>query len=371
MVMRCHIRSRETFSLKEIILHPIQWLTLACLFNTMANGQVPKNSPEGLFDSDDVLNLRFSGEVRSLMKDRSDDMQYHPINLSYLTPDSVKVSIPIRVKTRGHFRRTQGNCRYPPLMLNFSKEETPKNSIFENQDKLKLVTPCTDDKFVVYEYLVYKLFNLISEKSFKARLVNVIYDDNGKESSPQYGILLEEEDEMARRNNSIIIEDKLVRPDQTKRDDFLKMAVFEYLIANTDWSVQYYQNIKLIASDTMSLPSTVPYDFDHAGIVGVSYAKPAPELLMKSTRERRYRGFCMTDMSAFDETFAFFNQKKAEIYNVYTKCALLDRGYVKFTVKFLDQFYSTINDKKSIEREFGYPCIEGGTGNVVIKGLKK
>jgi len=40
-------------------------------------------------------------------------------------------------------------------------------------------------------------------------------------------------------------------------------------------------------------------------------------------------------------------------------------------VKFLDQFYSTINDKKSIEREFGYPCIEGGTGNVVIKGLKK
>ena len=220
--MRCHIGSREPFSLKEIILHPIQWLTLACIFNTMANGQGPKNSAEGLFDSDDVLNLRFSGEVRDLMKDRSDDMQYHPITLSYLTTDSVKVSIPIRVKTRGHFRRTQGNCKYPPLLLNFSKEETPKNSIFENQDKLKLVTPCTDEKFVVYEYLVYKLFNLITEKSFKARLVNVIYDDNGKESSPQYGILLEEEDEMARRNNSIIIEDKLVRPEQTNRNDFLR-----------------------------------------------------------------------------------------------------------------------------------------------------
>ena len=185
----------------------------------------------------------------------------------------------------------------------------------------------------------------------------MIYDDDGKESSPQYGILLEEEDAMARRNNSITIEDKLVRPEQTKRDDFLKVAVFEYLIANTDWSVQYYQNIKLIASDTMSIPSTVPYDFDHAGIVGAPYAKPAPELLMKSIRERRYRGFCMTDMSSFDETFAFFNQKKEEIYNVYTKCAWLDRGYIKSTLKFLDQFYSTINDKKSIEREFGYPCM--------------
>ena len=67
----------------------------------------------------------------------------------------------------------------------------------------------------------------------------------------------------------------------------------------------------------------------------------------------------------------FFNQKKEEIYNVYTKCALLDRGYIKSTVKFLDQFYSTINDKKSIARDFGYPCDESGTGNVVIKGLKE
>ena len=130
MVMRCHIRRRETFLMKETILLPIQWLTLVCLFNTIVNAQLPKNSSGGLFDSDDVLNLQFSGEVRDLMKDRSDDMQYHPITLSYLTTDSVKVSIPIKVKTRGHFRRTQGNCRYPPLLLNFSKEETPENSAY-------------------------------------------------------------------------------------------------------------------------------------------------------------------------------------------------------------------------------------------------
>jgi hypothetical protein len=369
--MRCNIKNRAPLLLMETILVSVRWLVLLCLFSTIANAQSPEKSPVGLFDSDDVLTLRFSGEIRALMKDRSDDMQYHPITLSYLTMDSVKVSVPVKVKTRGHFRRTQGNCRYPPLLLNFSKGATPKNSIFENQDKLKLVTPCTDDKYVVYEYLVYKLFNLITEKSFRARLVNVIYDDSGKESSPQYGILLEDEDDMARRNNTIIIEDKLVRPEQTKRDDFLKMAVFEYLIANTDWSVQYYQNIKLIASDTMSIPSTIPYDFDHAGIVDAPYAKPAPELLLSSTRERRYRGYCVTDMSLFDETFTFFNQKKEEIYNVYTKCALLDRGYIKSTVKFLDQFYSTINDKKSVARDFGYPCDESGTGNVVIKGLKK
>ena len=369
--MNFNIKNSGPFVLKGSVHLRLLLSGFACLFAIIANAQPTENSSNGLFDRDDVLTLKLSGEVRELLKDRSDDMQYHTITLSYLTADSAKVSFPIKAKTRGHFRRTQGNCRYPPLMLNFSKGETPENSIFKGQDKLKLVTPCTDDKYVVYEYLVYKLYNLISEKSFKARLVHVIYDDNGKESKPQYGILLEQEDEMARRNNAVIIEDKLLRPEQTKGDDFLKMAVFEYLIGNTDWSVQYYQNIKLIAADSLSPPSTVPYDFDHAGIVGAPYAKPAPELLLSSTRERRYRGYCVTDMSLFDETFAFFNQKKEVIYNVYTKCALLDRGYVKATAKFLDQFYSTINDKKSIARDFGYPCDESGTGNVVIKGLKK
>jgi hypothetical protein len=368
--MRCNPKNNKALTWKDILLE-LLLLVFVCHVAAVTNAQPAGNSSNGLFDRDDILTLKLSGEVRELLKDRADDMQYHKITLSYLTADSANVSFPIKAKTRGHFRRTQGNCRYPPLMLNFSKGETPENSIFKGQDKLKLVTPCSDDKYVVNEYLVYKLYNLISEKSFKARLVHVIYDDNGKESKPQYGILLEQEEDMARRNNAVIIEDKLLRPEQTNGDDFLKMAVFEYLIGNTDWSVQYYQNIKLIASDSLALPTTVPYDFDHAGIVGAPYAKPAPELLLNSTRERRYRGYCVTDMSLFDETFAFFNQKKEEIYNVYTKCALLDRGYIKSTVKFLDQFYSTINDKKSVARDFGYPCDESGTGNVVIKGLKK
>jgi hypothetical protein len=50
---------------------------------------------------------------------------------------------------------------------------------------------------------------------------------------------------MAARNKAVAVEQKL-RPEQTKQDAFLKMAVFEYLIGNTDWSVQYLQNIKLL-----------------------------------------------------------------------------------------------------------------------------
>ena len=254
----------------------------------------PQQTYEGLFDNEEILTIQLTGNIRELIKDRSDEMQYHDITLSYKASDSSLVSFPIQVKTRGHFRRTQGNCTYPPLMLNFSKDNAPKKSLFSHQNKLKLVTPCNSEKYVLREYLVYKLSNLVSPKSFKARLVKVIYNDTekGKISEPLFGILLEDEHQMAKRNNAIITEGKMVRPERTQTEDYLKMAVFEYMIGNTDWSVQYYQNVKLIATDSLSMPYTVPYDFDHAGIVNAPYALPTEELQLRSLRERRYRGYC-------------------------------------------------------------------------------
>ncbi|MBK5279508.1 MAG: hypothetical protein JJE09_11670 [Bacteroidia bacterium] len=345
---------------------------LSCFLCTIGKTQVPQLAV-GLFDSEEVLNIQLSGKIRELVKDRSDDMQYHDITLSYKASDSSLVTIPIQVKTRGHFRRTQGNCSYPPLMLNFSKDYTPQNSIFHNQHKIKLVTPCKNEKYVLQEYLVYKLSNLVSPKSFRARLVKVTYNDTdkGKISEPLYGILLEDEHQMAKRNNSILIEGKMVRPERTISEDYLKMAVFEYMIGNTDWSVQYYQNVKLIAIDSSTMPSTVPYDFDHAGIVDAPYAKPAEALQLGSIRVRRYRGYCMNNLSSLDGIFSHFNQLKEDIYNVYTKNTLLDQGYVKATVKFLDEFYKTINNPKLANTDFDYPCRKDGTGNVVIQGLDK
>ncbi len=329
--------------------------------------------PDGLFSKDQVLSIKLSGNIRELVKDRKDESQYKPFSLSYQEKDSTWISIPIEVKTRGHFRKTQGGCSYPPLLLNFSKQKDLKNTVFRHQNKLKLVTPCRDQKFVVREYLVYKLLNFITPKSFGARLVKVIYDDtvSGKKSTPLYGILLEEEDQMAKRNNAKLLEKKLVRPQQTQTDDFMNMAVFNFLIGNTDWSIQYLQNVKLITTETSEIPSAVPYDFDHAGIVEAPYAKPAEQLQLSTIRERRYRGYCMNDMKQFDKVFAHFNDLKEKIYGVYSNSGLLDESYIKSTSKYLDEFYKTINDPKMAKASFQYPCDPNGTGNIVIKGLSK
>lgn len=326
-----------------------------------------------LFGSDELLEITLNGDVTGLMKDRGEDPKYHLFKLSYKDATNRSVEIPLQIKVRGHFRKLKQNCNYPPLLLNFSGEST-KGSIFSEQDKVKLVTPCKDEKYVVREYLVYKMYNLITPKSFKARLVKFNFestDPKAKDMEPLYGILLEEEDQMAKRNNAVSLETQLIKPQQTQREDFLNMAVFEYLIGNTDWSVQYRQNVKLIAKDSTSITSTVPYDFDHAGIIAAPYAHPAPELELGSTRERRYRGYCINDMKQFDGVLSIYNQNKEDLYKVYTENSLLEESYKKSTLKYLDEFYKTINDPKSLKSEFQYPCQSDGTGNVVIQGLKK
>ena len=326
---------------------------------------------EKLFESDKILDITLKGNIEALLKNRKNEAKYFPVILTYKNEDGKEISIPIQVKTRGHFRREKTNCNYPPLLLKFSGVEN-SNPYFPKKASLKLVMPCKDEEFIVHEWLVYKLYNLVTPRSFRARLVKVTLEDGNdkKLNEPFYGMILEEEKQMAQRNNDVILKKK-IRPQEVVLQSFLKTAVFEYLIANTDWSVEYLQNIKLIASDSNGAPFAVPYDFDLAGIVNSSYAKPAPELEMSSVRQRRYRGYCVPDIHLFDSTIAFYNGLKSEIYKTYSDCSLIDSKYEDFVVKFLDEFYITLNNPKRLKKEFQYPCDPEGTGNVIIRGLKK
>ena len=340
------------------------------LQNTNLPDTLDKN---GLFHSTEVLPLSLTGNIRELLSDRGEQVKSHALTLSYTT-EGKEVSIPVSVRTRGHFRKMRDNCIYPPLMLQFSKTEPGvAASVFRDQKKVKLVMPCVADEFVVREWMVYRLYNLITPKSLKARLVSVQLKEERKQSRKTsfYGILLEEEQEMARRNKAVVVETKLLKPENTGKQDFMTMAVFQYLIGNTDWSVQFLQNIKLIAADINATPTAVAYDFDHAGLVNAPYAQPAEALRMTSVQERRYRGYCITDMAEFADVVSRFNALKDDIYSLYASCPLLDAKYKKATLKYFDEFYTTINDPKAMRKQFGYPCEKNGTGNVVIKGLQK
>src|SRR4030095_14274293 len=329
-------------------------------------------SEKDLFSSDEILSISLKGNIRQLLNDRADKPASHPVTLSYRNKDSSEVNIPVQMKTRGHFRKLKENCKYPPLQISFPADVNRLSTVFSDQKKLKLVMPCVGDDYIIREWLVYKIYNLVTPNSFRARLVRIELNDtkSKKQQAPFYGFLIEDEKKMAIRNKAMIVEQKL-RPEETKQDVFLTMAVFQYLIGNTDWSVQYLQNIKLLKSESFSQLITVPYDFDHSGLVNAPYAHPAEELLMKSVQERRYRGYCIKDLKVFEKPIALFNKLKGDIYNLYAKSKLLDEKYIKSVTKYLDEFYATINDPKAWQKDFAYPCDKNGTGNVVIKGLKE
>ena len=327
---------------------------------------------QALFGSNEVLPLTISGNVKVLMKDRDKESKYHPFKLSYATSATRTDTIAVNIKTRGHFRKMSSNCTYPPLMLNFSKSAKTNTGIFHGNEKLKLVMPCRDDDYVIREWLLYQLYQLMTPQSFKARLVKVTLDNDGsrKQEKPFFGIILEDENQMAKRNNAVITKRKTT-PAQTDSSSFFRMAVFQYLICNTDWSIQYLQNIKLILPKNSGVPVAVPYDFDHAGLVDAPYAMPAEELHLSSIKERRYRGYCIQDMSAFNEVFKLYNKKKNEIYQLFASCEWLEERHKKTIASSLDEFYEVINNAEKAQKDFKYPCDKYGTGNVVIKGLRE
>ena len=324
-----------------------------------------------LFQSDEIIELCLSGNIRKLFNDRNDDAKYHPISMTYKLANGETDSLNINVRTRGHFRRMRNNCFTPPLYLKFDTVQDKSNSIFNEQTKLKLVTACIDEKYVLREYLVYKIYQLITEKSFRVRLAKVCFEDIEKDKKTDYklGIILEDQKKMAERNNARLLKRLQINPRITDREMFLYMTVFQFLIGNTDWSIQYLHNIRLISCYDSPALVPIPYDFDHTGIVGTPYAHPAEELKLHSVRQRRYRGYCIVDMREFDPVFALFNDLRGEIYQIYKSNPLLNEKYIERTLNYLDDFYAIINDSKAATKAFQYPC--NNRGRIVIKGLKE
>ena len=95
----------------------------------------------------------------------------------------------------------------------------------------------------------------------------------------------------------------------------------------------------------------VAYDFDYSGIVETFYATPPIELEITSVRERLYRGLNYSP-AVFKQVFDKFNSVKPQIYALYEGNTLLDVGYIKRTIKYLDKFYEIINDPKAINKYF-------------------
>ena len=128
------------------------------------------------------------------------------------------------------------------------------------------------------------------------------------------------------------------------------------MIGNTDWSVPAHHNIKFVYRGPQTSPLSVPYDFDMAGLINTSYAEPDPRLGIRSVQERLFRGYCRTK-EAFEIIFEQFSAQREATYALYRDFPYLEEKYQKRALKYLDEFYDTINKPRRVRREFLAACL--------------
>ncbi|WP_143732081.1 hypothetical protein [Pontibacter lucknowensis] len=325
-----------------------------------------------LFEDEAVLQFKLVADFQKLLKDRGDDRKYHAATLFYQDAAGGEISLPLRVMVRGNRRRDVTVCRFPPLMLNLIRKKMPAGTVFEGQNKLKLVTHCVGEEYVLREYLVYKVYNLLAEESFRVRLCQVTYEDSLGKRKPEvrYAFLIEDDKSMASRLDMKLIPSKMrISMDLVDPKAMARLALFQYMIGNTDWSVPYRHNIDLLAPDSLSEPIPVPFDFDYAGIVGAPYAAPPPELGIKSVKQRLYRAYTFPD-NIHREMVNTFNAYRTPIYAVYRQCEPLSKSGLRQSLKYLDSFYAIINHPRKFDREIVKVGERNEKAYVTVKGLK-
>ena len=325
-----------------------------------APDSVKKIRTTKFFDSEEPVSVTLSLNLKRIRADKVDGAPWRSATLTY-AGEGKSVDIPIKARTRGIWRLK--NCEFPPLRLDLPNKAA-QGTPFEGLNKPKLVSYCknndTFEQYVLQEFQLYRAYGLLTPMSHRARLLRVTYADSatGKPITTRYAIMLEEPDMMASRLDGIILEQQGARSHDLDPGSTNLAGVFQYFIANTDYSVAWLHNFELVARpDGQIIP--VAYDFDFAGAVNAAYATVDPSLSVRDVRDRLFRGFCVPE-EHYGKTFDLFKKKRDAIYGLYNDKLgkLLDKKVAAETLKFYDDFYQTISDPRLAKRRIVDACRE-------------
>lgn len=299
------------------------------------------------------LKVTLTSDLKYLIKEK-ETAAYQKAIFTVTMPDSSVVSAEIKVSARGVSRRKI--CTVPPLKLGFDNPTSPQ---FKALKSLKLVKSCRgssgDEQLLLKEYLIYKMLNVLTDRSFRVRLLYITYEDTqGKiKTETSYAFLIEDVDVMAKRNGCKEMSDIKLNPETTDREQMLLVYLFQFMIGNTDWSVLNNHNIKLMMpkEKANARPLAVPYDFDYSGMVNADYAVVDEIMGISDVTQRKYRGF-PRPIAEVQTVIQQFQQKKESIYALVNNCQPLNASNKKKMIAYLDEFYEIISSERKVKYEF-------------------
>jgi hypothetical protein len=318
-----------------------------------------------LFRADSALTVTITANFGPLLRQRdSTELQKHPAVFSYAGDDGKAVSVPVRLRARGHFRRQARNCDFPPLWLEV-KSSDAKRTILSGLNKMKITTSCRPknaeyEQYILQEYAVYRAYAALTNLSFRTRLLRITYRDTTGKIAPvtSWAFLIEDVDDVAIHLHRSVLSAQGARFDDLDPAALATLSMFEYFIGNTDWSISGLHNIALL-QDSSALAVPVAFDFDWTGAVDAPYAFPDKQLNIRSVTDRLYRGNCLTP-EHFKATVELFRSKRAAIDAIFTDLPQLAPGRMKSMKNFYNDFWKRLDDPRGLQREIANDCLKTG-----------
>lgn len=302
---------------------------------------------DDFYQPDQIVEMTMQFDCKKLIRHKNKEEKF-PATLTFQSANGDTMTQSIHIKCRGKMRLSV--CGFPPLKLDFDKDSLRQMGLFATADNLKLVTHCASSKLndaqVLKELLVYKLYNIITEKSFRVQLLRVKYVDlNGALYADELAFLMEPTEAVAHRIDCRESTKNGLALKEFDAVSYNQMVLFEYMIGNVDWSIPARHNVELLKSLQDGFRVVVPYDFDYSGVVSASYAVNDERVNQKYLGERVVlSGF--TDEASFQGTANYFLAKEDAIFNICINFTLLEERERTQVIKYLQSFYDIIKAPK-------------------------
>lgn len=312
-----------------------------------------------IFEDPNPMEITLTLDLKKFQKEKFKG-EYLPVTFHYRFNDTLTLEKSMRMKARGNFRRQY--CSLPPFWLNIRKADVA-NQHLQGVKRIKVVTHCSGGgktgDYLLKEYLTYKIYNIISPVSFRVRLVKMRYIDTGRKNkmTESWAFMIEPEELLAERLNGLAIKRDDISMSHMVPEEMDRVALFMYLIGNSDYSVTGRHNIKTLGLGNFGSKgyTPVPYDFDYSGLVNAPYAIPSENLGINSVRERYYLGACRDDQ-AYQSAIDHLAQFREEILEEIQNFPLINDKIRKDIIGYLESYFSESENSNFIHYNLKSTC---------------
>lgn len=304
-----------------------------------------------LEDSVGALEIRLETDLKLLMRGKADE-KYQAAVIKYKNKAGEEKTYNAEVKARGKTRKDI--CLHPPIKLKIKKVDLTAEG-YSTHNEMKIVWECKPsgafEQFIYKEYLAYRLYNLITPASFRAKLVkiNLVDSKNPEKITEKIGFIVEDEEQVEARLETTLMEERPKDTKQFARAHFLNFVLYEYMIGNTDWAFGNSHNARFFEHNTTKKVIPVPYDFDYSGLVNAPYAVPHESIPIANVRERYFKGGTVNQPEGMILRKKFLESKTA-VLDFIKNFSLLDKFNREDALSYIEDFYKELEDEKRFLR---------------------